>query len=149
MFFGNEVPFVADVSDMLVFSDNLYMLHQDGSMTRCSYTGYSYSSTRCSDPFPYHPGQKAEESMETVPGVKFIQMQYVQPFSIYILDANKPSLYHYSTNLNLQQVFRPDTNLEVAPPQSPPTAFTISTELTIDRRVFIAYGTQVFYATLP
>jgi hypothetical protein len=149
MFFGDEVPFVADVNDMLVFADNLYLLHQDGHMTRCSYSGFNYFSTRCVEPFLYHPGQKIEESMERVPGTKFIQMQYTAPFSIYILDANKPALYHYSTNLNLQQLFRPDTNQEITPPDSSPTAFTINPEFTIERRVFIAYGNQVFYATLP
>jgi hypothetical protein len=150
LFFGNDVPSIGNVIDMLIYSDDLYLLHNDGQMTRCTYSTFQNSPTKCTTPFPYlddRPG--ANPTPTKFPNTKFSQMLIAQPYSIYIMDIKKPALYHFSLSLSMQQALVPDQNGDYPLPNSIPTAFAVMPDLSASRRAFIAYGNQVFYAPLP
>ncbi len=150
LFFGNDVPSLGDVVDMIIYSDDLYLLHNDGQMTRCTYSNFQNSPTKCITPIPYmdeRPGAKPRPTK--FPNTKFSQMLIAQPYSIYIMDLKKPALYHFSLSLSMQQALVPDQDGDYPLPNSIPTAFTVMPDLSASRRAFIAYGNQVFYAPLP
>ncbi len=150
LFFGKDVPAIGDVIDMSVYSDDLYMLHQDGEMTRCTYSNFDSSPTRCITPFPYmdeRPGSDPRPIKFS--NTQFTQMLIAQPYSVYIMDVKKPAMYHFSLSMGLQQVLVPDQNGDYLLPTTLPTAFAVMPDLSASRRAFIAYGNQVFYAPLP
>jgi len=150
LFFGNDVPGVGDVIDMSIYSDDLYMLHQDGKMTRCTYSNFQSSPTRCITPFPYMDERAGSDSRPAkFPNTQFTQMLIAQPYSIYIMDVKKPAMYHFSLSMGLQQILVPDQNGDYPLPTTLPTAFAVMPDLSASRRAFIAYGNHVFYAPLP
>jgi len=150
LFFGNNVPGMGDVIDMSIYSDDLYMLHQDGKMTRCTYSNFNSSPTRCITPFPYMDERSGSSSQPVkFPNTQFTQMLIAQPYSIYIMDVKKPAMYHFSLSMGLQQLLVPDPDGDYPLPTTLPTAFAVMPDLSASRRAFIAYGNQVFYASLP
>jgi hypothetical protein len=149
-FFGNDVPSIGNVIDLLIYSDDLYLLHNDGQMTRCTYSTFQSSPTKCTTPFPYideRPG--ANPRPVKFPNTQFSQMLIAQPYSIYIMDIKKPALYHFSLSLGMQQALVPDQDGDYPLPNTIPTAFAVMPDLSASRRAFVAYGNQVFYAPLP
>jgi hypothetical protein len=150
LFFGNDVPSIGNVIDLLIYSDDLYLLHNDGQMTRCTYSTFQSSPTKCTTPFPYideRPG--ANPRPVKFPNTQFSQMLIAQPYSIYIMDIKKPALYHFSLSLGMQQALVPDQDGDYPLPNTIPTAFAVMPDLSASRRAFVAYGNQVFYAPLP
>ncbi|HSV85150.1 MAG TPA: hypothetical protein VLH85_01150, partial [Levilinea sp.] len=148
LFFDNEVPQLSDVVDMVANNEDLYLLHQDGSMTTCIFRSFAMAQTRCDDSTPYQDHRQDRSlSVERIPDTQFIQMQTTAPPdpSLYILDATGPSIYHFSLRLNLQNHFSPDPVLESSQPGLAPGAFAIST----NRIIYLAVGNQVYFATMP
>jgi hypothetical protein len=75
-------------------------------------------------------------------------MQVTQPpeASIFILDGKKgPAIYQFSLQLYLARVLRPAVNADVRLPDQPVTAFAI----TPGRLAVLAFGNQLYYASLP
>jgi hypothetical protein len=144
LYFGSEVPHIADATDMEVVQDYLYLLHADGHLTQCT-----TSNGDCTDPFPYaDPRPGLQSSVKVMPETQFSLMQYTQPPdpSIYLLDSSVGSIYHFSLRMNYQRQFRPNLGTgNPFPPQKPATALAISP----NRMAFIAFGSQVFYALMP
>jgi hypothetical protein len=147
LFFNDEVPQLFDVVDMAANNEDLYLLHEDGTMTTCIFRSFSFAQTRCSDVTNYNdmrPGRTM--SVSRIPDTQFIQMQTTAPPdpSLYILDAAGPTVYHFSLRLNLQNQFSPDPDIQYAQPGKQPGAFTISS----NRIIYLAIGNQVYYAPL-
>jgi len=150
LFFGTDVPSIGDVVDLSIYSDDLYLLHKDGKMTRCTYSNFQNSPTKCITPLPYQDERPGNDPRPVkFPNATFTQMLVAQPYSIYTLDIKKPALYHFSLSLDLQQVLVPDQEGEYPLPNALPTSFAVMPDLSASRRAFIAYGNQVFYAPLP
>jgi len=150
LFFGNDVPSIGDVVDLIIYSDDLYLLHKDGKMTRCTYSNFASSPTKCITPFPYMDERPGNDPRPVkFPNTQFTQMMIAQPYSIYMMDIKKPALYHFSLSLSMQQALVPDQDGDYPLPNSLPTAFAVMPDLSASRRAFIAYGNQVFYAPLP
>lgn len=148
LFFDEEIPHMADVIDIAVDQEFLYLLHADGQMTICEGGGISLVSTRCTDtpygdPRPgYDPAPLAFE------GVRFSQIQATQPPdpSLFALDGENHAIYHLSLRrLNLQRQFRPRVDTDFPLPSEPATAFAIAP----NRRALIAFGNEVFFAPAP
>lgn len=146
LYFDNQIPHMADVIDMAVDQEYLYLLHQDGSMTTCSASGFT---TECTDPAPYGDSRHGRvPDPLTFEDARFIRMQTTQPPdpSLYILDERESSIYHFSLRkLNLQRQYRPEIEPEYPLPSKAATAFVI----TPNRRALLAFGNRVFYAPLP
>jgi hypothetical protein len=150
LFFGNDVPSISDAVDLIIYSDDLYLLHSDGKMTRCTYSNFGTSPTKCITPFPYMDERPGSDPRPIkFPNTKFTQMIIAQPYSIYLMDIRKPALYHFSLSLGMQQALVPDPDGDYPLPNTLPTAFAVMPDLSATRRAFVAYGNQVFYAPLP
>lgn len=146
LYFDNQIPHMTDVIDMAVDQEYLYLLHQDGSMTTCSASGFT---TECTDPAPYGDSRHGRTPDPlTFEDARFIRMQATQPPdpSLYVLDEAHSSIYHFSLRkLNLQRQYRPQIEPEYPLPAKAATAFVI----TPNRRALMAFGNRVFYAPLP
>lgn len=149
LYFDENIPQMADVIDLAVDQEFLYLLHADGEMTICSSGGVSYGATRCTDPAPYGDGRAGYESSPLVfPGANFTQIQTTEPPdpSLFALDNQNTSIYHLSQRrLNLQRQYRPLVDSDFPVPNRMPTAFAVSP----NRRALLAFGNQVFFAPLP
>lgn len=146
LFFGNEVPLMADVIDLTLYQDDLYLLRSSGMMTVCTYSGFDFSPTRCNDPAPYGGPDGAVESFADT---GFLQMLTTQPPdpSLFILDSKGPSIYHFSLRLNFQRELRqdPEQERDFPLPKKPVTAFAMSP----NRVVFLAFSNQVVFGSMP
>jgi hypothetical protein len=149
LFFDREVPLLTDAIDLSIFQDDLYVLHQSGQMSRCTYSSFDFSPTRCTDPAPYEDSRSGREANPIAfTDAQFMHMQVTQPpeASIFILDGKKgPAIYQFSLQLYLARVLRPAVNADVRLPDQPVTAFAI----TPGRLAVLAFGNQLYYASLP
>ena len=143
LFFGSQVPFMPDVIDLAVNHNDLYLLHSDGHITTCTFSGLQESPTRCQDPTIFYDSRVGRQNGPIIHDAPFNQILYTQPPdpSIYLLDPVNQAIYHFSLRLTFQRQFRSLTNLG----EGEATAFTISP----NRTIFIATGNRVFYADLP
>jgi hypothetical protein len=149
LYFDNDIPHMADVIDMAVDQEYLYLLHASGQMTVCESSGFAFSGTKCTDPTPYGDLRAGyEPSPLAFAGSQLMQIQTTQPPdpSIFALDTINRSIYHLSLRrLNLQRQYLPALDSDFPLPNSAPSAFAI----TPNRRAILAFGNQVFFASLP
>jgi hypothetical protein len=144
LFFGEEVPGVLDVVDMMVDNDDLYLLHADGHVTLCAYEyNLQETMTRCEDTLNYVDLRQGRNGGPVIPDALFSQIQFAPPPdpSLYMLDPKSQAIYHFSLRLAFQRQFLPFKALST----NPATAFVISTS----RMAFLAVGNRVYYASLP
>lgn len=143
LFFGDYVPPMEDVIDLAVYNDDLYLLHADGHITKCTYSALAESPTRCDDPYPYSDNRPGRIHGPIIADTVFSQI-YFQSFperSIYLLDPQKQAIYYFSVLLNLQWQYQP----VVPVAEGKASAFAISP----NRTAFLAIGNYVFYAAMP
>lgn len=143
-YFSEEIPILQDVVDIEVNRGDLYLLHEDGRLTFCTYTSLGVAPTRCSD-VPYTDARPGREDAILTPPNPFTLLQVTQPPdpSLFFLESKNRSLYHFSLrNLVFQQEYLSANSL----PSRPATAFTIDS---LARNVFLAVGYEVFYGPLP
>jgi len=149
LFFDREVPVMADAIDLTIYQDDLYLLHHSGQMSRCTYSNFDFSPTRCTDPAPYEDARPGRErNPTTFNDAQFMHLQVTQPpeASLYILDSKKgPAIYQFSLQLYLAKVLRPAVNADFTLPNQTVTAFAV----TPGRLAVLAFGNQIYYASLP
>lgn len=143
-FFNEEVPDVQDVVDLTVNRTDLYLLHGDGKLTLCYYSGFTGIPTRCSQPDfrDFRPGR---ENQPLMPPSPFVQIQNTAPPdpSLFLLEAQTQAIYHFSLrNLAFQRQYMPNDELGAAPA----SAFTVDN---IRRYLYLAVGSQIYYAVMP
>jgi hypothetical protein len=146
MFFNDEIPDLQNVTDFTVNRDDLYLLSTDGSLALCTYSSMQGVPTRCSTPayVDFRPGR---ENMPLVPAAPFTQIQNTQPPdpSLFLLESLNQAIFHFSLrNLAFQGQYLPDPQDNL--PDQPATAFAVDN---IRRNLFLAIGSQVYYAVLP
>jgi hypothetical protein len=139
LFFDESIPPLGDAIDLTINRDDLYLIHEDGHLTTCTF-GYP---TRCQDPAIINDLREDRENGPMIDDAVFREIQYSPPPdpSIYLLDPNIPAIYHFSVRLSYQRQFRPQYPFS----KEAATAFAISQ----NRQVFLAVGNQVFVAPLP
>ncbi len=143
LFFGDMVPPMQDAIDLAVYNDDLYLLHRDGHISKCTYSGMVESPTRCDDPYPYTDDRPGRTHGPVMEDAIFSQI-YFSSFperSIYMLDPQNQAIYYFSVLLTLQWQYQPKVSLV----QGDATGFAISP----NRTAFLAIGNQVYYAALP
>jgi hypothetical protein len=142
-FFGDDIPPLQDVIDMVVNGDDLYLLHGDGHQTRCTYSTIEGAPTRCEDPLIYTDRREGRQDGAVIPDAVFSQIFFSPPPdpSLYLLDPANQAIYHFGMNLGFQRQYRPI--LPAAGQKA--TAFTVAT----NRVVFLAVGNAVYYAAIP
>jgi len=142
-FLGDITSFMVDVIDLAANVDDLYLLHSNGGMTKCTFSWTEGVPTRCEDPFIYADTRPSRQGGEVIPDSLFDQIAFSPPPdpSLYMLDPQNRAIYHFSLRLNLDRQYRSQNEL----PEGTATAFAVSPT----RLAFLAIGNQVFYAALP
>jgi hypothetical protein len=144
LFFNADVPQLDDVIDMTVNRDDLYLLHEDGSLTLCVHEALDGVPTRCSD-VAYVDFRPGSENLPLIPASPFTQILYTQPPdpSLFFLEPQKHAIYHFSLrNLAFQRQYLPVEPLS----NDEATAFTVDT---VQRNLFLVIGNQVFHGIIP
>jgi hypothetical protein len=143
LFFGDYIPPMPDVIDMTVYNDELYLLHADGHITECSFSGLAESPTSCNEPYSYSDNRPGRQHGPVIEDAVFNQI-YFSSFpdrSIYMLDPHNQAIYYFSVLLTLQWQYQPQAPLA----QGEATAFAISS----NRTAFLAISNHLYYAALP
>jgi hypothetical protein len=144
MIFDEEIPNLSDVNALAVNKDDVYLLHKDGRITLCVFSGFSGVPTRCSDPayVDFRPGR---ENVPLVPANPFSQILVTPPPdpSLFLLDPVSHAIFHFSLrNLLFQQQYLPAEALS----SRSATAFVVDN---IQQILLLAIGNQVYYAPIP
>ena len=147
-FFDKVVPDITDAFDIAMNVDDLYILHNTGKMTSCTFRAYEQAETKCTDPYLYgdiRPGKPSD--LETFNDAHFTKLLTTQApdASLYILDDKIPSLYHFSLRLNLQRLLEPVVADGFPQPKEELSAIAITT----NRLLLLAYGNQLYYTQMP
>lgn len=149
LFFDSTVPPLKTAIDIEVNGDELYILRSSGEMVECTYSHIKdYKLTECVDPAPYGDMRTGQSPQPiSFPNAQFLQMRMTAApdSSLYLLDANGKSVYHFSLQRNLQKILNPRFADEGLIEKDVPTAIAISP----GKLGFVAYGNQIFYAPLP
>ncbi len=147
LFFAEAVPELETAIDLALAQDELIILHSQGNIDRCQRVvenapdGSLRIRVGC-DPDPRFLDERAGQSPSpTIPGATPLQMVYSPPPepSLFFLDADSGSIFHYSMRLVYQGQYRPIEPLEepvVAITEAPPSD------------LLLAAGGQVYYAQL-
>ena len=143
LFFGDEIPPMEDVIDLAVYNSDLYLLHADGHITKCIFSGLAESPTRCDDPYPYSDNRPGRIHGPVIEDTVFSHIYFLSfpDRSIYLLDPQNQALYYFSVLLNLQWQYQPKASVA----EGKATAFAISP----NRTAFLAIGNYVYYAAMP
>jgi hypothetical protein len=135
-------PNLKDVIDIASASGDLFLLHADGQVSRCTYGSIEAIVTRCVPVnFTNLPGGRPDGN--SVEGTQLWQLVYAPPPgpSLYMLDAANQSILHISLLGNFQSQYRSQNPL----PAQPAIALAVSPR----RTVFVAVGNQIYYTNLP
>jgi len=125
--------------------DELFVLFEDGHTMHCLASNVT-GLVSCDDPYPYIDGRTSAASQLDFGNLHFSQLAYSPPPdpSLYYLEADKAELYQFSLRLNLNRILRADVE-SGSLPKKVATAFNVST----NRLVFLAFGNELYYASLP
>ncbi len=150
-FFDAKLPKdIKSVINIAVNGHDLYLLHSDNQMTRCTFSGLKeIKQTECpDDPAIYQDLRQggAAQSL-TLQGIQFTQMQLIRlpDSAIYLLNSLDPSLFKFGFQLNLFKQMQFGFNAEYPLPSQNATGFGISN----DQLVFIAFGNQLYFGQVP
>lgn len=143
-YFDEELVDLTNAVDLEVEGEELFLLHSDGRSSHCL-ASFVTGITSCDDPYPYLDAGTSGANVDFA-GLKFEQLAYSPPPdpSIYYLETQNAELYQFSLRLNLNKVLRSGVSAGVLPDRKT-SAFYVSQ----DRRVFLAFGYQLYYAVLP
>ena len=130
--------------DFEVDGEEVFLLHSDGHTSRCTNPWFAGVNS-CDEPYTYADTGTAG-SNTNFENLKFSRFAYSQPPdpSIFYLEPDLAELYQFSLRLNLNKVYRAGAS-SGSLPKSEATAFYVSS----DRKVFLAFGNQLYYASLP
>jgi len=139
-----------NVIDLAMYSDDLFLLHEDGRMTKCTYRSDFSPTMECEDPSPYMltDVDGLKQPLDVIAGTRFIQAQTTYPLepSLFLLDQAGRSLYRFSMALQMQYQIRPSQSaFGLSQPMRDLTAFCI----TPLQEVVLAFGDQIYAAPLP
>ncbi len=147
-FFDTDKPKLSDLIAITAYGNDLYMLHEDGSMSLCTYRLGRDDKTKCVTESRYQDErQGADPKPVIMKDTHFIQMMSTEPPdpSLYILDANAPAIYQFSLRQTFIKQIRPATTEDFPLPKSPATAFVV----TPGRYVLLAFDNLLYAALLP
>ncbi|MBI4926527.1 MAG: hypothetical protein HY835_02100, partial [Anaerolineae bacterium] len=123
LFFDTRIPTMLDVIDIAADQEFIYLLHEDGSMTTCTDSGFN---VECTEPAPFGDTRAGRpEAPIRFEDANFVRLQATQPPdpSLYILDSDNAAVYHFSLRkLNLQQQYRAPYDLDYPLPDTRATA---------------------------
>ncbi|MFZ5905246.1 MAG: hypothetical protein ACOYZ8_17015 [Chloroflexota bacterium] len=141
-YFGTQVPEIQNAIDIAVSGSEMYLLHSDGSLTRCTYSSLEAKPTRCDSPVQLVNPFPATAQEDVFAQAHFTQLTLTAPpiSSIFLLDADRQGVYSIgSQGLELQGILRPASPL-------PPGTLGAMTE-SPNHVLYVALGDQVYFST--
>lgn len=145
-FFSDEVPDLQSVVDLAVDKSNLYLLHEDGRMTLCTYSTLAgVTPTRCEENASYIDTRPGQEGQPFKPESPFVQVMVSQPPepSLYLLEASTRSIYRFNLRtLNFYRQYLPAEEPDIGEA----TAFTVNR---LQRILYLAVNNRVYQASIP
>jgi hypothetical protein len=149
LFFDETIPPLSDALDIEVIGYELYILRGNGQMVECTYSPIKdMKSTTCQSPASFLDTRSGQDtSVKSFPDAQFIQLHMTESpdSSLYLLDASKDTIYHFSYLRSLQRVLHPRMVDGSDSTGMIPTAFAVSPS----RMLFIAYNNQIYYGQIP
>ena len=93
-FFGNQIPELEDAIDIAVNGDDLYLLHSDGHLTKCTFSRIETVPTRCDSPVALGNPFPAYGADNVFTQADFTQMILASPpdSSLLLFDAKGQSV---------------------------------------------------------
>jgi hypothetical protein len=147
-FLDEDVPDFGGAIDLTVNEEDLYVLHADGHMSLCRYSALKdVKLTECQDPASYSDSRAGREKKPWIfmdSRFEVLQQTVLPNAAIYILDSETHAIDQFSFQLNLEKVWKPQSNRNYPLPELDPTGFGISS----DMEVFLAYQNQLYIAPL-
>lgn len=142
-FFGSQVPRMQHMRDIALEGGTLYMLEQDGHVVQCEFSDDLDNPTTCVDPVEFVDTRPSQQSGPTVAGANFSELTITDPPgpSIFFIDPIVPSVYQFSTRLNIVRQLRSRSEL----PHELVSAFTVSP----NRLIFLAFQNQIYFGPIP
>ncbi|MDZ4159717.1 MAG: hypothetical protein U1B80_08000, partial [Anaerolineaceae bacterium] len=147
-YFDVDVPKLTNLVDLAVSREDMFLLHDDGTMTRCTFRSFAAPETKCTAPAIYGDTRLGRNpEVTSFPDARFVKLIATQPPdpSLYVLDTQELSIYHFSLRLNLVRQIMIESGRGIHLPATAPTAFAV----TPGQMVFIAFGNQLYAASLP
>jgi hypothetical protein len=147
LYFAEQAPELPDAIDLADAQEELFILHQDGSLDRCQRTteqqtgGGVHIRVDCTKDETFKQATAAGQSGGLLPGALLTQMDYSPPPepSLYFLDAVEKAVYHYSMRMVYQG--RLESNTDIPEHAS---AMTLGPP----NDLYLAAGGQVYYVQL-
>ncbi len=142
-FFGLQVPTLSTAIDLARTPDDLYLLHEDGHLTRCS-NWQGENEPYCEDPVLLRDDRPGRGQTAMLEDAHFAALQYVSPPdpALYFLDDSQNAVYLFSLQLRFLRQYRAANPL----PEHKATAFAVQNTT---RRLFLALENEVFVAVMP
>ncbi len=142
-FFGFQVPTLSTAIDLERTPDDLYLLHEDGHLTRCS-NWQGDIEPYCEDPTLLRDDRSGRGQTAVLGDAHFVALQYVSPPdpALYFLDDSHNAVYLFSLQLRFLRQYRAVNPL----PAYKATAFAVQNPT---RRLFLALENEVFVAVMP
>lgn len=144
-FFGGDVPDLQSVVDLAIEKSSLYLLHEDGGMTMCTYSSLGVSPTRCEERASYIDLRPGQEGQPFKPESPFVQVMVSQPPepSLYLLEASTRAVYRFNLRtLNFHRQYMPAGDPDIGEA----TAFTVNR---LQRILYLAVNNRVYQASIP
>ena len=149
LFFDEQIPPLSDALDIEVIGYELELLRGNGQMIYCTYSPIKdMKSTQCQTPAQFMDTRAGQSLLvDSFPEAQFVQLRMTESpdSSLYLLDASKDTIYHFSYARSLQRVLHPRMIDGTDSTSMVPTAFAVSP----GRELFVAYGNQIYFGQIP
>jgi hypothetical protein len=146
-YFGNEIPATIESAiDLSVAADDLYMLHDDGHLSTCTFSRLSEVPTRCQDPAPRVDNYPAHRDQNIFQTASFTQMTMTSPPNsvILLLDSAHQSVFRFlPRSFEFQSQVTGYTGKANPFQRGAASAMAVSPNYVL----FLAIGNQVYFAT--
>lgn len=146
-YFGNEIPAnIESANDLTVNGDDLYMLHDDGHLSTCTFSRLSEVPTRCQDPAPRVDNYPAHRDLDIFQQADFTQLGITSPPNsvLLLLDSANRSVFRFSPRSFELQTQVTGFAGEANPfEEGPARAMAVSPNYVL----YLAIGDQVYFTT--
>ncbi|MFN2119361.1 MAG: hypothetical protein ACK2T0_03115 [Anaerolineales bacterium] len=145
-FFGDTFPALDDAIDLAVNAGDLYVLHSDGHISSCSYSGVQGGQTRCVDTMPFVNPFPAYRDINIFSEAHFTQMVFAPApdVSLALLDTDGQGVFRFTArSLELQSQLRAALGGSYSLPQGPVTAMAFSPSHVL----YFAVKDRLYFAT--
>jgi hypothetical protein len=143
-YFGGQIPEIEDSIDLVVNGDEMFLLHADSHLSRCTYSRLDTVPTRCEDPVALVNTNPAYKDLDLFGQAHITQMMLTLPpdLTLLLLDADNRNVMRFSPrSLELLNQISPKPGGSIKP--GPASAMTVNP----NRVLFLAVDDQVYFAT--